>query len=688
MNKVTDADVRAAILIPAYGQPALTAEALQTAIAQQADFAFAVVVVNDGCPSPETHEICLNSAAAYPGKVFYLKRANGGLSAARNSGVEFALAAFPALEAVYFLDCDNHVGPFLLQRMVDALRASDETVGWAYADVDKFGFASFSDMSGSYSPLEHLFRSFCEAGSMVSRRMLDAGARFDTAMRKGVEDWDFWLQGLGKGFRGVHVADAGFRYRRRGESMLVEAERDFAPILAYIRGKHAQLYNVKSVLRLEIEARARYAIHHPDTGFVRCMTATGVSELITLDDYVVRLLRAAERPDYGRCPGHLIVMDQALFETLAGWRLLAGVLWTLECAVMQAAIAACSITLHSSPDLTVRWRTASASRLTAQQIPSPPETVQIVAIEAGALLAQHFPDGAFATGNHWHAVKPLGGRFFELEIGCTEPGETRRPVGEGFASLQRRLEEVAASHSRALWRAAEHDRYRARAAVPRDIYPELFNTPSVFPAAALDRSVALVVDDATPTTIALAAQLAEVLREEGYGPHLVSFGALLPSGAAPSAVFDEIVALPLDSLCGTDAPARQSYLGTSLPLLDWRDRQSALATLAAYSRVVSVGSPVLHLIAGALRQLKVETWAILMRPDEHSAVDAVTACSAFEQAYDAIFPDTEELLHLCRALGIPARKLRPWPGAARALVAASPSQDKATSAIQREKVSI
>lgn len=685
---MTEADVRAAILVPAYGQPALTAEALHTAVAQQTDFAFAVVVVNDGCPSPETHEICLNFAASYPGKLFYLKKANGGLSAARNSGLEFALGAFPALEAVYFLDCDNLIGPFLLQRMVDALRSSDETIGWAYADVDKFGFVSFSDMSGAYSPLEHLFRSFCEAGSMVSRRMLDAGARFDTAMRKGVEDWDFWLQGLGKGFRGVHVADAGFRYRRRGESMLVEAERDFAPILAYIRGKHAQLYNVKSVLRLEIEARARYAVHHPDTGLVRCMTAAGNGELIALDDYLVRLMRAAEQPDYGRCPGHLILMDQTVYDRLADWRLLAGVLWTLECAVMQAAIAACSITLSPSPHRTVSWRAASASRLTAQHIPSAPETAQILAIEAGALLAQQFPDGAFATGNHWHVAKPLGGRFFDLEIGCADAREAPRSVAEGLASLQHKLEDVATRENRALWRAAEHDRYRARAAVPRDLYPELFNTPSAFPAAALDRSVALVVDEATPAAIALAARLAEAQRKEGQVPHLVTFGRHLAGGTENLEVFREIVTLPLDSLCGDGASARQSYLGTSLPLLDWRDRQAAQATLAAYSRVISIGSPVLHLIAGALRQLKVETWAVLARQDNQSAVDAVTACSAFEQAYDAILLDTEEMLHLCRALGIPARKLHLRPEAALPRAAAPSSPDVATSGAQREKVSV
>jgi glycosyltransferase involved in cell wall biosynthesis len=684
---MTGTDVRAVILVPAYGQPWLTAEALHTAIAQRTDFAFAVVVVNDGCPSPETHEVCLNFSAAYPGKVFYLKKANGGLSAARNSGLEFALAAFPALEAVYFLDNDNHIGPLLLQRMVDALRSSDETVGWAYPDVDKFGFASFSDMSGAYSPLEHLFRSFCEAGSAVSRRMLDAGARFDTAMRKGVEDWDFWLQGLGKGFRGVHVPDAGFRYRRRGESMLVEAERDLAPILAYIRDKHSQLYNVKAVLRMEIEARARYAVYHPDTGLVRCMTATGHSELITLDDYLVRLMRAAERPGYGLCPGHLILMDQTLYDILAEWRLLAGVLWTLECSVVHATIAACSIAVRPSPHRTLSWTAVSASRLTAQHIPPPPETAQILAIEAGALLAHHFPDGGFAHGNHWHTVKSFGGRFFNLEIGSADEVETPRPAAEGLASLRREMDKVATRESRALWRAAERDRYRAQAAVPRDLYPELFNTPSAFPAPAMERCVALVVDEATPASVALAARLGEALREEGSVLHLVTFGERLSGRSKDLDAFAEIVSLPLDSLCGgVAAPVRQDYLGASLPLLDGRDRQAALATLAAYSLVVSTESSVLHLIAGALRRLKVETWAFLAAHQGQSAGDVVTACAAFEQAYDAIFLETREMLHLCRGLGIPPRRLRLWPDTDRASAAAPSHSEVAASGIEQDRI--
>lgn len=659
---MTTTDVRAVILIPAYGQPWLTAETLHTAVAQQTDFDFAVVVVNDGCPSPETHEICLNFSATYEGKVFYLKKANGGLSAARNSGIEFALRAFPALEAIYFLDCDNHIGPLLLQRLVNALRSSDETVGWAYADVDKFGFASFHDTSGIYSPLEHLFRSFCEAGSMVSRRMLDTGIRFDTAMRKGVEDWDFWLQGLDKGFRGVHVPDAGFHYRRRGESMLVEAERDFAPILTYIREKHSRLYNVKAVLRMEIETRARYAVYHPDTGFVRCMTVHGVEELVKLDDYLVRLFRAAERPGYGLCPGHLILMDQALHDMLVTERMLQGVLWTLECAVMHAAIATCSLTIHSSNERMLYWDSLSVNRTGAHNLPPIPEKAQIIAIEAGELLAQQFAEGGFAYGNHWHMAKSLGGCFFDLEV--SSPGEIKafKPLAEGFASLLQAVEQLALREQRALWHAIERDRYRAQATHPRDFYPELFNTASVFPTPVTDRCIAIVVDDATTASIALAARLANTLREAGTVLHLVTFARRLSGNTNDLDAFAEIVSLPLASLRTTSKTMRQEYLGTSLPHLDWRDRQAAVATLAGYSLVVSAESTVLHLLAGALRRLKVETWAFLAKHDTRSAADTITACAAFEQAYDAIFPQTRDMLHLCRGLGIPPRKLRPWHG--------------------------
>src|SRR3546814_14338180 len=83
-------------------------------LGHRTDFAVAVILVNDGCSFEETDWVCREFAAARPGLVFYLNRRNGGLSAARNTGIAFALAAFPKLDAVYFLDSDHRLHPGLL----------------------------------------------------------------------------------------------------------------------------------------------------------------------------------------------------------------------------------------------------------------------------------------------------------------------------------------------------------------------------------------------------------------------------------------------------------------------------------------------------------------------------------------------------------------------------------------------
>ena len=70
---------RVAVLIPAYKHSVLLAEALESVLAQEAPFDIAAVIIDDGCPYPETGEIGRTYALAHP-NVFYLRKANGGLS--------------------------------------------------------------------------------------------------------------------------------------------------------------------------------------------------------------------------------------------------------------------------------------------------------------------------------------------------------------------------------------------------------------------------------------------------------------------------------------------------------------------------------------------------------------------------------------------------------------------------------
>ena len=80
-----------AVVIPVYQHSVLLEEAVISALNQETDFTLVIVIVNDGCPMPETHQTCLDFAMAAPDRVCYVKRQNGGLSAARNTGIDHVL---------------------------------------------------------------------------------------------------------------------------------------------------------------------------------------------------------------------------------------------------------------------------------------------------------------------------------------------------------------------------------------------------------------------------------------------------------------------------------------------------------------------------------------------------------------------------------------------------------------------
>src|SRR4051794_39417908 len=482
---------RVAVIVPTHKQPGLLAEALDTALRQRCDFGYSIVVVEDGCPFPETARVCRDFAAAHPGRIHHLRKRNNGLSAARNTGIDFALAAFPNLEAVYFLDSDNRIQPLLLQRLFDALRRSGPEIGWAYPDIDKFGFPEFCDTSGDYSPLEHLFRNVSEAGSMASRRLLDAGARFDETMRKGCEDWEFWLQGLELGFRGVHVPFAGFRYRRRGESMLMDAERDMAPIRTHLHCRHPGLYGVKAIARLEAEASRRYAVYLTDLGIVRCLNGGGRHDDgkdLTEDEFARRALRLFERPGYGKCPGQVIVMDGTLYALLASRRLLDGVLWTMERAMTRATVVTCAIDRGRGSFLDetegMEWQVRSTPSSGAPAAPlveagAGSEETGIVALQMRTLLdlvrlqPTDTVEFLHESGKRHHQI------LFDLTLHLPGQVVSSRCAIKGLSDLRHALTSKGSLEEHRAWAGAQVDRYRAPVAMPSDVYLDTHALPSI-----------------------------------------------------------------------------------------------------------------------------------------------------------------------------------------------------------------
>ena len=64
-----------------------------------------LILVNDGSVD-HTEEICIFFQEKYPENITYLKKENGGVSSARNVGIEVARGDF-----LWFLDADDLLSP-------------------------------------------------------------------------------------------------------------------------------------------------------------------------------------------------------------------------------------------------------------------------------------------------------------------------------------------------------------------------------------------------------------------------------------------------------------------------------------------------------------------------------------------------------------------------------------------------
>jgi glycosyltransferase involved in cell wall biosynthesis len=347
-----------AIVIPIYGHPSLLLDAIESALRQQTSHEYRIVLVNDGCPSPQSDRVCRLYALQHPARILYVHKRNGGLATARNRGVRIALDTWPSVRAVYLLDADNRLHPHVLERCY-ALLQTDPDAGWIFPDVHMFGSSrEFCDTTGDFSRLQLLAANYCEAGSMVRREVFESGVAYDEAMKPsgvcpmGYEDWDFWLQCIAAGFKGRHGPELGFRYRKRPESMLANTERERSLVVGYMRRKHAELYTPKRIKRYEQEEMPRFALYLPER-----------DELILTSDLSDRTRRqswAELTRDLRRnqtctrlqaVPPTLVVTSEATLNLLHERGIAANLFWLLEADLEQRDVFFLNVEQHMGIDV-------------------------------------------------------------------------------------------------------------------------------------------------------------------------------------------------------------------------------------------------------------------------------------------------------------------------------------------------
>ena len=227
-------NIEISIIVPCYNQAEFLEDALQSVLDQRFE-SWECIIVNDG--SDDDTEIISKNWVSRDTRFKYFYKSNGGLCEARNYGVENAVGEF-----ILPLDADDKIAPKYIEYAIDAFK-KDNQIKLVYSEAEKFqeenGLWVLPDFS-----LEKLSQNnliFCSAVFRKKDWSLVGG--YDTQMKYGWEDWEFYISLLKNGGDVVKLDYIGFYYRIKASSMLTSVKQEQGnELLEYLSVKHADFF--------------------------------------------------------------------------------------------------------------------------------------------------------------------------------------------------------------------------------------------------------------------------------------------------------------------------------------------------------------------------------------------------------------------------------------------------------------
>lgn len=234
MNDIKITKPQVSIIVPCYNQSQYLDEALNSVLVQSYTN-WECIIVNDGS-TDNTEEITLKWENK-DSRFIYLKKKNGGLSAARNSGITISKSRY-----IIPLDADDILGKNYIKLALKEF-SLDGTLKVVYSKGLKFGKEK-GLLSLTPFSLKNLSRNcMIFASAMFKKEDWSRVGGYDEKMIYGWEDWEFWIAILKNGGNVKRIEEVCFYYRIKEVSMLksIDFEKENY-LLDYMSVKHADFF--------------------------------------------------------------------------------------------------------------------------------------------------------------------------------------------------------------------------------------------------------------------------------------------------------------------------------------------------------------------------------------------------------------------------------------------------------------
>ncbi|MBK0371245.1 glycosyltransferase family 2 protein [Flavobacterium agrisoli] len=227
---------KVSIVIPCFEQAEYLEEAIESVLNQTYQN-WECIIVNDG--SQDDTEIISKKWCKKDSRIMYLYQENGGLSSARNFGIEKSNSDF-----ILTLDADDKYHFSFIQKALLILKEKPE-IGVVSSWVSRFkNEKEIAIIKPNGKVLEDfLFQNACNGTSLFRKVCWEKAGGYDENMKKGYEDWEFYIRVCKMGWEMYVLQETLFFYRQHAVSMRTDAQNNYdMEIKKYIYQKHEALY--------------------------------------------------------------------------------------------------------------------------------------------------------------------------------------------------------------------------------------------------------------------------------------------------------------------------------------------------------------------------------------------------------------------------------------------------------------
>ena len=213
------------VIVPCYNQAQYLDECLQSVL-DQTYTDWECIIVNDGSPD-NTEEVAKKWVEKDP-RFKYLYKENGGLSSARNAGIEIAKG-----EWILPLDADDKIGERYLEL---AEKEFENGYTIIYCEAEFFGVKNGKWELPEFSKKELAFQNVIFCSAFFKKENWQSIGGYDIYLKNGWEDWEFWINYINNTDNDVQVLrikKTCFFYRVKEQSMITNFHETQNSVIRY-----------------------------------------------------------------------------------------------------------------------------------------------------------------------------------------------------------------------------------------------------------------------------------------------------------------------------------------------------------------------------------------------------------------------------------------------------------------------